>query len=201
MITRAREPQPNADASTTTRRIPGEEGIWVFVLGDMTVFAVFFAAFMYSRARNPSSFADDHESLNVVLGTTNTVLLLTSSLFVVLGAQKVLSGTPALASRLFGAALACGVGFVAVKAIEWSRLFMEHKTVGTGEYFSYYFVFTGIHLLHVFLGIVVLSRLLALSRRPEITPRQRLLCETGGIFWHMVDLLWVVLFALFYLVR
>jgi nitric oxide reductase NorE protein len=167
----------------------------------MTVFALFFASFMYSRARNPGTFAIAHESLNVVFGTTNTVLLLTSSLLVVLGVQKVLTGTPAHATRLFGAALACGLGFVAVKTIEWSRLFMEHKTVGTGEYFSYYFVFTGIHLLHVFLGIVVLSRLIALSRRPEVTPRQRLLCETGGIFWHMVDLLWVVLFALFYLVR
>jgi nitric oxide reductase NorE protein len=201
MITRAREPRPKADVVKPTRRIPGEEGIWVFVLGDMTVFALFFGAFMYSRARNPGVFAADHESLNVVLGTTNTVLLLTSSLLVVLGVQKVLSGNAAPATRLFGGALACGVGFVAVKAIEWSRLFIEHKTVGTGEYFSYYFVFTGIHLLHVFLGIVVLSRLVALSRRQEITPRQRLLCETGGIFWHMVDLLWVVLFALFYLVR
>lgn len=201
MITRAHEPRPRADTPKTARRIPGEEGIWVFVLGDMTVFALFFGAFMYSRARNPESFADAHGSLNVVLGTTNTVLLLTSSLFVALGVQKVLSGTPAHATRLFGGALACGVGFVAVKAIEWSTLFMEHKTVGTGEYFSYYFMFTGIHLLHVFIGIVVVLRLMALSRRPEINPRQRLLCETGGIFWHMVDLLWVVLFALFYLVR
>jgi nitric oxide reductase NorE protein len=201
MITRATPARSSAEASKTTRRIPGEEGIWVFVLGDMTVFALFFGAFMYSRARNPGVFAVDHESVNVVLGTTNTVLLLTSSLLVVLGAQKVLSGTPAHATRLFGAALACGVGFVAVKAIEWSHLFIAHKTVGTGEYFSYYFVFTGIHLLHVFLGIVVLSRLMALSRRAEVTARQRLLCETGGIFWHMVDLLWVVLFALFYLVR
>ncbi len=201
MITRASRPRPSAKVSKPTRRIPGEEGIWVFVLGDMTVFALFFGAFMYSRARNPGVFAIDHESLNVVLGTTNTVLLLTSSLFVALGVQKVLFGPPWLATRLFGAALACGLGFVAVKAIEWSRLFMEHETVGTGEYFSYYFVFTGIHLVHVFLGIVVLSRLIALSRRREITPRQRLLCETGAIFWHMVDLLWVVLFALFYLVR
>jgi nitric oxide reductase NorE protein len=199
MTTRTR--QPDTAAAKPARRIPGEEGIWVFVLGDMVVFALFFAAFMYSRARNEEIFARDHESLNVVLGTTNTVLLLTSSLFVALGVQYVLAGHQARATRLFGGALACGVGFVAVKAIEWSHLFMEHKTVGTGEYFSYYFVFTGIHLLHVILGIIVLSRLLALSRRSEITPRQSMLCETGGIFWHMVDLLWIVLFALFYLVR
>jgi heme/copper-type cytochrome/quinol oxidase subunit 3 len=59
------------------RRVPGEEGVWVFVLGDMTVFALFFATFMYSRAKNPDTFSVDHASLNVVLGTVNTVLLLT----------------------------------------------------------------------------------------------------------------------------
>ena len=64
------------------RRIPGEEGIWVFVLGDMTVFALFFATFMYSRGRNPQTFATAHTDLSVLLGTINTVLLLTSSLLV-----------------------------------------------------------------------------------------------------------------------
>lgn len=75
------------------------------------------------------------------------------------------------------------------------------KGVGSGEFFSYYFVFTGIHLVHVIIGLVILSRLIVLTRKPELEAKQVQLCETGGIFWHMVDLLWVVLFALFYLVR
>ncbi|BDB44231.1 hypothetical protein IWGMT90018_46770 [Mycobacterium kiyosense] len=70
-----------------------------------------------------------------------------------------------------------------------------------GEFFSYYFMFTGIHLLHVLIGMAILSRLIVVVRRPEFADKQARLCETGGIFWHMVDLLWVVLFALFYLVR
>jgi nitric oxide reductase NorE protein len=183
------------------RRIPGEEGIWVFVLGDMTVFAVFFATFMYSRGKNPDTFARDHASLNVALGTVNTVLLLTSSLFVVLAVQRVLTGAHRSAPRLFGAALACGLGFVVVKAVEWSHLFGEGKTVGSGEFYSYYFMFTGIHLAHVLIGCAVLSRLIVMTRQPELTRRAPMLCEAGGIFWHMVDLLWVVLFALFYLMR
>jgi nitric oxide reductase NorE protein len=182
-------------------RIPGEEGIWVFVLGDMTVFALFFATFMYSRGKNPDTFAQDHASLNVALGTVNTVLLLTSSLFVVLAVQRVLTGAHRSAPRLFGAALACGLGFVVVKAVEWTHLFGEGKTVGSGEFFSYYFMFTGIHLAHVLIGCVVLSRLIAVTRQRELTGRTAMLCEAGGIFWHMVDLLWVVLFALFYLMR
>jgi nitric oxide reductase NorE protein len=196
--TRREAPAPGAPPH---RRIPGEEGVWVFVLGDMTVFAVFFATFMYSRAKNPDTFSRDHADLNVALGTVNTVLLLTSSLFVVLAVHRARSGAHRSAPRLFGAALACGLGFVVVKAVEWSHLFGAGKTVGSGEFFSYYFMFTGIHLAHVFVGCVVLSRLIAITRRPELTDRGPMLCEAGGIFWHMVDLLWVVLFALFYVMR
>jgi nitric oxide reductase NorE protein len=183
------------------RRIPGEEGIWVFVLGDMTVFALFFGTFMYSRGKNPEAFAAGHADLHVALGTVNTVLLLSSSLLVAIGVQRVLGGRHQDATRLFTGALGCGAGFVAVKAIEWTQLFSAGKGVGSGEYFSYYFVFTGIHLMHVLIGLAILGRLVVLTRRPALEGKQRRLCETGGIFWHMVDLLWVVLFALFYLVR
>jgi nitric oxide reductase NorE protein len=200
MMATTRQEAP-APVESPTRRIPGEEGVWVFVLGDMTVFAMFFATFMYSRAKNPDTFARDHASLNVALGTVNTVLLLSSSLFVVLAVQKVMAGTHRSAPRLFGAALACGLGFVVVKAVEWTHLFSGGKTVGSGEFFSYYFMFTGIHLAHVLIGCAVLSRLIAISRKPQLTGRDAMMCEAGGIFWHMVDLLWVVLFALFYLMR
>ena len=188
-------------AADRARRVPGEEGIWVFVLGDMTVFALFFGTFMYSRGKNPAVFARDHAELHVALGTLNTVLLLSSSLLVVLAVQRVLAGQHAGAWRLIAAALCCGAGFVAVKAVEWTQLFAARKGVGSGEFFSYYFMFTGIHLLHVLIGLAVLSRLIVVTRRAEFTDKQARLCETGGIFWHMVDLLWVVLFALFYLVR
>lgn len=167
----------------------------------MTVFAMFFGTFMYSRGKNLDAFARDHTNLSVLLGTVNTVLLLTSSLLVVLGIQQVMSGAHRMAPRLFGAALACGLGFVAVKAVEWSHLFIEGKSVSSGEFFTYYFMFTGIHLLHVLIGCIVLSWLIAMARRAELTGRQVILCETGGIFWHMVDLLWIVLFAQFYLMR
>ncbi|WAJ43431.1 cytochrome c oxidase subunit 3 [Mycobacterium sp. Aquia_216] len=187
--------------SDRARRIPGEEGIWVFVLGDMTVFALFFATFMYSRGKNPEIFARDHAALHVALGTINTVLLLSSSLLVVLAVQRVLAGQREGARRPIAVALGCGVGFVVVKALEWTQLFAARKGVGSGEFFSYYFMFTGIHLLHVLIGLAVLSRLMVVIRQPEFGEKQSRLCETGGIFWHMVDLLWVVLFALFYLVR
>lgn len=188
-------------SGVTQRRIPGEEGIWVFVLGDMTVFALFFGTFMYSRGKSREAFAQAHADLHLALGTVNTVLLLGSSLLVALAVHQVLAGRNTQAPRLFTGALCCGVGFVVVKAIEWTALFRAGNGVGSGEFFSYYFVFTGIHLVHVLIGLVIVSRLVALTRRPALEAKQIQLCETGGIFWHMVDLLWVVLFALFYLVR
>ena len=139
--------------------------------------------------------------MHVALGTLNTVLLLSSSLLVVLAVQRVLAGQRAGAWRPIAAALCCGAGFVAVKAVEWTQLFVARKGVGSGEFFSYYFMFTGIHLLHVLIGLAVLSRLIVVTRRADVAEKQARLCETSGIFWHMVDLLWVVLFALFYLVR
>ena len=196
-----RHSEPAHPTVSARRRVPGEEGIWVFVLFDMTIFALFFATFMYSRAKNRQTFSHDHASLHTALGTLNTVLLLTSSLLVALGVQQLNSGVHRGTPRLFGAALACGLGFVIVKAAEWSQLFAEGKSVNGGEYFSYYFMFTGIHLLHVLIGCVVLSRLTVGARRSALTSNQTMLCEAGGIFWHMVDLLWVVLFALFYLMR
>ena len=181
-------------------RVPGEEGIWVFVLGDMAVFALFFGTFMFSRGRNPEQFAAGHAALSVPLGTVNTVLLLTSSLLVALGvARAQVHGSDT--RRLFLGALGCGVGFVVVKALEWSHLFIAGIAVGTSEYFSYYFMFTGIHLAHVVIGLIILGRLIAQSGQHLLTEKQHRFFETGGIFWHMVDLLWVVLFALFYLVR
>ncbi|WBP95832.1 cytochrome c oxidase subunit 3 [Mycolicibacterium neoaurum] len=184
----------------TTRRIPGEAGIWVFVLGDMAVFALFFGTFMYSRGRNPSQFISGHGALSVAMGTVNTVVLLTSSLLVALGVSR-LAENRAGARRLFGGALGCGLVFVLIKVAEWTHLFAGGITVGTSEYFSYYYMFTGIHLGHVVIGLIILARLCGVAGRGALDVKQRRFVEIGGIFWHMVDLLWVVLFALFYLVR
>lgn len=182
------------------RKIPGEEGIWAFVLGDMSVFAMFFVAFMYARGEHRAQFARDHAELHVTLGTINTVLLLSSSLLVALAVQRVLAGKREGTWRLIATAMTCGFGFVIVKSIEWAVWAGAHHAGANSEYFSYYFAFTGIHLLHVMIGLGVLTWMITLMRSPEFTEKQAKRCEIGGIFWHMVDLLWMVLFALFYLV-
>lgn len=202
---------PTKRLSANTRKaggdIPGDPGIWILIFGDMSVFAVLFGAFMYSRSRNSDAFAAAHEHLDVAIGTGNTLLLLTSSMLVALAVERskpsrVQANGDRVAIRyLFVGALGCGVLFVCFKALEWSLLLRDGAAVGSNEYFSYYFMMTGTHLVHVLIGLVVLARLVSIARRPRYSRRNRRLFETGGLFWHMVDLLWVVLFALFYLVR
>lgn len=182
------------------RRVPGEEGLWVFILGDMAIFALFFGTILVTRADDPVTFAAAQHELHPVLGIVNTALLLTGSLFVIHGLRRLGDGTSASA-RLFAATLLCAVGFAAIKAVEYTLLVDEGHTAGSNDFFMYYFVFTGIHLAHLVIGAVVMVFLVLTARQPDLGSGQRRFAECGAIYWHMVDLLWLVLFPLLYLIR
>jgi nitric oxide reductase NorE protein len=182
------------------RRIPGEEGLWVFILGDMTIFALFFGTILVTRGDAPTTFAAAQQELHPALGIVNTALLLTGSLLVIHGLRRLGDGT-ALASRFFALTLICALGFALVKGAEYALLIDEGHTAGSSDFFRYYFVFTGVHLAHLVIGTVVLFFVARMARRPQVTPGQRKFAECGGIYWHMVDALWLVLFPLLYLIR
>ena len=185
---------------TRGRRVPGEEGLWVFILGDMAIFALFFGTIMVTRGEDPSMFAAAQHELHPVLGIVNTALLLTGSLFVVHGMRRLGDGTPTSA-RLFGLTLGCAAGFAAIKAVEYTQLVGEGYTAATNDFFMYYFVFTGIHLAHLVIGAIVMTFLVRVARGPDLSAGQHRFAECGAIYWHMVDLLWLVLFPLLYLIR
>jgi nitric oxide reductase NorE protein len=183
------------------RRLPGEAGSWIFILGDMTVFAVFFLTYLHSRSQKPGLFRHSQATLDRNLGAINTVLLLVSSLCVVLAIRAVRSCRHDLAGYLFMAAFGCGLGFIAIKAIEYHEKIAHGVNPATNEFYMYYFILTGIHLFHLVVGMVVLAVLHRLSQKPELTKNQVAFLEGGACFWHMVDLLWLVLFPLIFLVR
>lgn len=193
-------PGAGAPAPRSSHRIPGEEGLWVFILGDMAIFALFFGTILVTRGQDPAMFADAQHHLHPWLGIVNTALLLTGSLFVVHGVRRLGDGTRA-SSRLFGLTLACALGFAAIKVTEYAMLVDEGYTGATNDFFMYYFVFTGIHLAHLVIGAVVVAVLARLAARPDPTAGQRAFVECGAIYWHMVDLLWLALFPLLYLIR
>ncbi len=181
------------------RRLPGEPGLWVLVLGDLFVFSIFFVTIAAEHSSRPEAFEQAQAALNHAFGLANTLLLLTSSLFVALAASRLREGASGARPLLFSA-MACGAGFVVIKLSEYAEKIRAGLNVASSEFFTLYFAFTGIHLAHVLLGLGVLA-VLAARARTSAAPAHGKLVEGGAIFWHLVDLLWIILFALFYLAR
>jgi nitric oxide reductase NorE protein len=181
------------------RRVPGEPGIWVLILGELFVFSIFFVTIATVRHSNPELYRRAQATLDWPLGLANTLLLLTGSLLVALAVGRARDRRGGAGTLLYGA-IACGCGFIALKAIEYSEKIRAGINFSSSEFFNLYFAFTGIHLAHVLIGLVVLWLLRRAVRLPP-TPERGRMIECGAIFWHLVDLLWIVLFALFYLVH
>ncbi|QFG21373.1 cytochrome c oxidase subunit 3 [Actinomadura sp. WMMB 499] len=178
------------------RRLPGDVDMWVMILGDLFFFGCYFVTYMVFRALSAEEFAAAQRHLNVGIGVANTVVLLTSSLFAALAVLAVREDAWRKARGLLLAAGACGALFTVIKVYEWYAKIGEGHTI-EDEFFSFYYVLTGVHLVHVLLGLLVLGigvRELRASgrRRPTIV-------EQSVLLWHMIDLLWVVIFALLYL--
>ena len=184
---------------SAARHVPGEEGTWVLILGDMTVFGLLFAVYLSYRADEAQLFRSSQEMLTVSYGLVNTLLLLTSSLFVVTAVRAVRDRVPGVAPPLFAGALVCGSGFALSKFLEYQDKLGAGLKPATNDFFMFYYVLTGIHFFHLILGMGVLVSLWAMSRRADLSDRQLGYLEGGACFWHMVDLLWIVLFPLLYL--
>ncbi|MEC9359708.1 MAG: cytochrome c oxidase subunit 3 family protein [Pseudomonadota bacterium] len=184
-----------------SRRIPGEEGLWIFIFGDALVFSVFFVVLLLFRGSNSELYSASQEHLNQAFGVFNTALLLSSSWLVAMAVKAARRGLGRLTPILMLLAVLCGGGFAVVKVLEWSEKIGAGITLITNDFFMYYFIFTGIHFLHVMIGMAVLT-VLALHCRSGVMDANKIRnLESGASFWHLVDLLWIVLFALFYLVK
>lgn len=181
-------------------RIPGEPGVWVFLFGDMLVFGAFFATFMYQRGQTPESFDASRRTLSIGIGLTNTLVLLTSSLFVVTAIRALRYSQPLVARWLLLGALGCGLMFVALKVVEYTAKVNEGHVPDQNGFYLYYFILTGLHLFHVVTGIGVLILLTTQTRHADFSATRMAFVEGGACFWHLVDLLWIVLFPLLYLV-
>lgn len=193
--------ETKTDVPTPARRLPGEEGIWIFILGDMTVFGLFFVTYAWYFAQAPDVFHASQSKLNQNFGAINTLLLLTSSLFVVLSLQAFRKEALKSARWFVNLAILCGLGFAGVKFAEYGEKIADGITLNTNFFYMFYYMYTGIHFLHVTIGIGILFFIRSRTRKDHITAGDISNFECGAIYWHMVDLLWIVLFPLLYLVR
>lgn len=184
-------------------------GMWLFLVTEILLFGGLFIAYSYMRARYPHEFHAGGKELDVSLGVLNTAVLLTSSLTMALAVARIQRGEGRAAAAFTGATILLGLCFLAVKALEWS-----HK-IGHGLYpggpallslppgekvfFGLYFTMTGLHGLHVLAGIAVLSGMAVLLFKDRSAESNRTLLENGGLYWHLVDVVWIYLLPLFYL--
>jgi nitric oxide reductase NorE protein len=157
---------------------------------------------MFERARDVEIFNQSANTMHTTLGMINTLLLLTSSLFVAIGVRALRERIkPELARILFLGALICGFGFVVIKYFEYSDLVRAGFYPAANLFYMYYYVLTGIHLTHLLAGMCALLYMWRVSSKGFCRPDEIGGIENGASFWHAVDLLWIVLFPLLYLVR
>jgi nitric oxide reductase NorE protein len=196
-----KEDAPHASQGSSGH-VPGEPGVWILLSGDLLIFTVLFVAYLRRRGTDADVFADSQNVLNRTFGVVDTVVLLSSSLLVVLAVRAVRSDRwRYLAPRLMLGGAGLGACFVVIKAIEYREIAGAGVSPSTNEFFMYYFVLTGLHLAHVVVGLGVLSALTVLVRNQVLTRMHVAYVEGGACFWHLVDLLWIVIFPLLFLVR
>jgi nitric oxide reductase NorE protein len=190
-----------ADGPQTTARLPGDLAIWFFILAELLVFAVFFLAYAFARARNVALFNESQLTLDLNAGALNTVLLITGSWFVVLAVQATKRDATQAATGWLAAAMACGFGFLIVKIVEYSAKFGAGINLSTNTFYMFYISLTFFHMMHVILGMIILGVLLVKTRQGAYGSREHHTLESGAAYWHMVDLVWIVLFPLIYVMR
>jgi len=188
-------------------------GMWIFLITEIMFFGGLFLAYTIYRDTYFPVFALASSSLNAVIGAVNTAVLLCSSFTMVLAVRASQVGQRNALIIFLILTLILGVAFLGVKAYEWNEKFQEHHVPGptfhlegTGQqgeaqlFFSLYFAMTGLHALHMVIGCGILTWLLIQSWKGKFTPEYMTPVDIAGLYWHFVDIIWIFLFPLLYLI-
>jgi len=185
-------------------------GMWLFLFTEVMLFGTLFIAFAVYLNQYRFDFQVGSGHLDRLIGATNTVILLTSSLTMALSIAALQRARKQLALGLLLATLTCGLGFLVIKSFEWGAKFshdiypqsatMLQKTVGEQVFYGLYFTMTGLHALHVVIGAVVIVFAMAFVKMERVHAQRTVFLHNTGLYWHLVDLIWIFLFPLFYLI-
>jgi nitric oxide reductase NorE protein len=188
-----------AETKRRGRAVPGQPDMWAFVLFETLVFTAYFGFYLFSRARNPELFLHAQAQLELRVGVFDTLILLLSSWSAARCVQSARAGRYRAALRDVVITASLAAVFLFFKVFEWFRLVDIGDGVQSNEFFTYYFFLTGIHFVHLLIGFVVLGVIVYQLWSPA--RRDQTIVETGATYWHTVDFLWVLIFALLYVVR
>ena len=180
---------------------PGDLAIWIFILAELSVFAIFFAAYAFTRMGNPELFDTYQQTLDRRAALINTLALITSSYFVVRAVAAIREGNQSGCVRWLLAALAMGLLFLGVKSGEYAHHLGAGINLSTNTFYMFYLSLTFFHFMHVILGMVILAAVALKARSGGYCAVEHTGVETGASYWHMVDLVWLILFPLVYVMR
>lgn len=178
--------------------MPAEPWMWIFILGDMSIFALFFGAYLWALSENRQAFISDASDLVLSLGFANTLVLLSSSYAVARAVQAHRVGNSGSTRQWLGWALVAAAAFAAIKLIEYGMELVEGNGLTSSPFFMYYFVLTGLHLMHVAIGSLLLI-VWRRSLRDRSSLHSSRWTESVAGYWHMVDLLWLLIFSFVYI--
>lgn len=191
-----------AGAGKRARFVPGQPDMWAFVLFETLVFTAYFGFYLFYRAQSPELFLRSQAELDLRIGVFNTLVLLLSSWSVARCVQSARVGAHRAALRDVVITAAFAAVFLLLKVFEWARLVRMGNGFDSNDFFTYYFFLTGIHFVHLLIGFVVLGVIVYQLRGPARRSQgSQELVETCATYWHTVDFLWVLIFALLYVVR
>ena len=173
--------------------LPGNPLMWVLILSELMVFGAFFVGFSAARAWHPTAFAASQAHLDRLAGGINTMILLSSGLAAAMALRARGEGRIAACRAWLCGAAMLGIGFLIVKGLEYADKAAQGIGMDTDDFFTLFYLMTGFHALHVVLGLAILG-IFAWNCSIENV-------ETGTAFWHMVDLIWVLLYPIVYLIR
>ncbi len=190
--------------------LASKTGMWLFLFTEMLLFGGLFVVYSVYRFRNATAFHLAAKELSVVIGTINTIILLTSSAMIAMSITALQKRNKKLALLLLSITIVLGLAFLVNKYFEWGGHIKEHIYPGSpvlalrgqGDvlFFGLYFFMTGLHALHIIIGLVFIGFITVKIIRDKITYDNYVLLENSGLYWHLVDLIWIFLFPLFYLI-
>ena len=186
------------------KKLPGDLAMWFFILAELTVFAIFFIGFAIAENLNLVMFAEGKAQLHKVAGLINTIALITSSYFVAISVHSMRVNKERQAVFRLLLALISAAIYVVLKLWEYESLFEQGIDIETNTFFTLYFLITAFHFMHILLGMVILAYMAKNAyqgkyKKPE-TENEFSGFESGACYWHMVDLLWIILFPLIYII-
>lgn len=191
--------------------IAAKIGMWLFLFTEVLLFGALFIVYAVYLRTYPADFRFASRELHVLIGGANTVILLTSSLTMALSIAALERTRKPLAIGLLLVTLLCALAFLVIKSFEWREKFahgiypksahMLERVPGEQVFYGLYFTMTGLHAVHVIAGGAVIVLALVLLAKRRITPERPVFLVNVGLYWHLVDLVWIFLFPLFYLIR